>query len=343
MPPICFGDHALQDEALAEARWCAGAGPDRLQPAVDGSLRAGDPRDALRPGACRPGSRRRHHQGDDRAPRDLRSRGGRRHHAEWKRLLRDRRASRGQGDTLRDDCGRLDSSALRHRPDAPGALPARRSPSTMPPPSGSGASSSSTCRGSPRVDRGSSISSRLPEHRPGAGVVVPAQSRGVVGVPGEVLAARSLPSPACSTKAIELRDRFYRKGGPIQAVVAMELLYLLRGCTTWETTLEFIDSLPQELQQQTLVKEQRALAQSRAAITTTRLARSWPSSPRPATPRSAGACWADALQARGEGDRSAAEGPASRRRHHAAEKSACSSISTTTIRRRTSPACTHAQ
>ena len=80
----------------------------------------------------------------------------------------------------------------------------------------------------------------------------------------EVLAARSLPSPACSTKAIELRDRFYGKGGPIQAVVAMELLYLLRDCTTWETTLEFIDNLPQEFKQQTLVKEQRALAQSKS-------------------------------------------------------------------------------
>jgi len=77
----------------------------------------------------------------------------------------------------------------------------------------------------------------------------------------EVLAARSLPSPERSKKALELRDRFYG-GGPVQAVVALELLYLIRDCTDWKTTLQFIDSLPVELQQQALVKEQRALAQS---------------------------------------------------------------------------------
>jgi tetratricopeptide (TPR) repeat protein len=79
----------------------------------------------------------------------------------------------------------------------------------------------------------------------------------------EVFAARSLPSPACTTKALELRDRFYG-GGPVQTVVAVELLYLLRDCTTWDTTLQFIDSLPADLQRQSLVKEQRALAQSKS-------------------------------------------------------------------------------
>jgi len=78
----------------------------------------------------------------------------------------------------------------------------------------------------------------------------------------EVLAARSLPSPACAAKALELRDRFYG-GGPVQAVVGLELLYLIRDCTDWKTALQFIDSLPTELQQQALVKEQRALAQSK--------------------------------------------------------------------------------
>ena len=76
-----------------------------------------------------------------------------------------------------------------------------------------------------------------------------------------MLAARSLPSPACSTKALDLRDRFYG-GGPVQAVVALELLYLIRDCMDWKTTLQFIESLPVELQQQAQVKEQRALAQS---------------------------------------------------------------------------------
>ncbi len=79
----------------------------------------------------------------------------------------------------------------------------------------------------------------------------------------EVLAARSLPSPACSTQALALRDRFY-SGGPLQAAVGLELLYLLRDCTDWPTTLQFIDSLPPELLQQPLVKEQRALAQSKS-------------------------------------------------------------------------------
>jgi hypothetical protein len=78
----------------------------------------------------------------------------------------------------------------------------------------------------------------------------------------EVLAARSLPGPARAAKALELRYRFYG-GGPVQAVVALELLYLIRDCTDWKTTLQFIDALPVELQQQALIKEQRALAQSK--------------------------------------------------------------------------------
>ena len=79
---------------------------------------------------------------------------------------------------------------------------------------------------------------------------------------GEVQAARSLPSPACSVRAMQLRDQFYT-GGPIQAAVAWELLYLIRDCTDWKTTLSFIDSLPDNLKTQPLVKEQRALAQSK--------------------------------------------------------------------------------
>ena len=78
----------------------------------------------------------------------------------------------------------------------------------------------------------------------------------------DVLAARSLPSPECSSRALELRDRYYG-GGPVQAAVALELLYLIRDCTDWRTTLQFIDSLPVELRQQGLVREQRALAQSK--------------------------------------------------------------------------------
>jgi hypothetical protein len=79
----------------------------------------------------------------------------------------------------------------------------------------------------------------------------------------EVLAARSLGSPAWSAKAIELRDRFYQ-GGPVQGIVALELLYLLRDCTDWTTTLQFIDGLPKDWQERPLIKEQRALAQSKS-------------------------------------------------------------------------------
>jgi hypothetical protein len=79
----------------------------------------------------------------------------------------------------------------------------------------------------------------------------------------EVLAARSLPGGACAAKALELRDRFY-SGGPVQGVVALELLYLLRDCTDWTTTLQFIDKLPKDWQERPLIKEQRALALSKS-------------------------------------------------------------------------------
>jgi hypothetical protein len=78
----------------------------------------------------------------------------------------------------------------------------------------------------------------------------------------DVLATRSLSGDACRAKALELRDRF--AGGPVQGVVALELLYLLRDCTDWNTMLAFIDTLPPEWQEQGLVKEQRALAQSKS-------------------------------------------------------------------------------
>jgi hypothetical protein len=79
----------------------------------------------------------------------------------------------------------------------------------------------------------------------------------------EVLAARALPADARRQKALALRDRF-AGGAPVQGVVALELLYLLRDCTDWQTTLAFIDGLPDEWQQQGLMKEQRALALSKS-------------------------------------------------------------------------------
>jgi tetratricopeptide (TPR) repeat protein len=80
---------------------------------------------------------------------------------------------------------------------------------------------------------------------------------------GEIIAARSARGDECRTRALDLRTRYYT-GGPIQKAVAIELLFTLRDCTDWTTTLEFIDTLPADLKNSSLVKEQRALALSKA-------------------------------------------------------------------------------
>ena len=79
----------------------------------------------------------------------------------------------------------------------------------------------------------------------------------------EIIAARTGTGDQCRTRALDLRQRYYA-GGPIQKAVAIELLYLLRDCTDWSTTLQFIDSLPNELRTSPLVKEQGALAKSKS-------------------------------------------------------------------------------
>jgi len=79
----------------------------------------------------------------------------------------------------------------------------------------------------------------------------------------EIIAARSATGDECRSRALELRKRYYM-GGPIQKPVAIELLYTLRDCTDWKTTLQFIDSLPDDLRNSPLVKEQRALALSKS-------------------------------------------------------------------------------
>lgn len=79
----------------------------------------------------------------------------------------------------------------------------------------------------------------------------------------EVIAARSGSADECRTRALDLQHRYY-SGGPIQKAVAIELLYTLRDCTDWDTTVKFIDSLPADLRNFPLVKEQRALALSNA-------------------------------------------------------------------------------
>jgi tetratricopeptide (TPR) repeat protein len=78
----------------------------------------------------------------------------------------------------------------------------------------------------------------------------------------QIIAARSASDgEERRARALRLRDD-YRTGGPIQKAVAIELIYTLRDCTDWETTLEFIGGLPADLQSSPLVIEQRALALS---------------------------------------------------------------------------------
>jgi len=79
----------------------------------------------------------------------------------------------------------------------------------------------------------------------------------------EIIAARAATGDQRRARALELRDRYYT-GGPIQKALAVELLYTLRDCTDWSTTLEFADKLPADLRNSPLVKEQRALALSKS-------------------------------------------------------------------------------
>lgn len=79
----------------------------------------------------------------------------------------------------------------------------------------------------------------------------------------EIIAARTSKDTERRTRALDLRRRYYT-GGPIRKAVAIELLYLLRDCTDWQTTLEFMDMLPDELRTTALVKEQYSLAKSKS-------------------------------------------------------------------------------
>ena len=80
----------------------------------------------------------------------------------------------------------------------------------------------------------------------------------------EIATVREMTGDERRQKALELRDRYY-SGGPIQQAVAMELLFTVRDCTDWRTTLDFIESLPNELRNSPAIVEQRALAISRSS------------------------------------------------------------------------------
>lgn len=79
----------------------------------------------------------------------------------------------------------------------------------------------------------------------------------------EVIATRSATGEECRNRALQLRERYF-SGGAIQKAVALELLLTLRDCTDWQTTIEFIDSLPADLRASPFVQEQRALALSKS-------------------------------------------------------------------------------
>ncbi len=80
---------------------------------------------------------------------------------------------------------------------------------------------------------------------------------------GQVAAVRIAPRAAQEERALELREQYATSSRSMKAV-AVELLYLLRDFARPTTTLEFIDSLPAELQSLPLVVEQKALIQSLA-------------------------------------------------------------------------------
>jgi tetratricopeptide (TPR) repeat protein len=104
---------------------------------------------------------------------------------------------------------------------------------------------------------------RYPEYDPARATAFRKTLEDLSRFQAEIIAARSATGDERRRRALELRKRYYT-GGPIQKPVAIELLYTLRDCTDWETTLQFIDTLSDELRNSPLVKEQRALALSKS-------------------------------------------------------------------------------
>ena len=102
-----------------------------------------------------------------------------------------------------------------------------------------------------------------PEYDPARGTAFKKALEDLSQFQAEIIAARSASGDECRTRALELRQRYYT-GGPIQRAVAIELLYTLRDCAGFDTAIAFIDSLPADLKNSPLVKEQRALALSKS-------------------------------------------------------------------------------
>jgi tetratricopeptide (TPR) repeat protein len=104
---------------------------------------------------------------------------------------------------------------------------------------------------------------RFPEFDPARATAFKKSIEELSRFQAEIIAARSATGDQRRTRALELRDRYCTEG-PIQKAVAIELLYTLRDCTDFNTTLEFVDKLPADLKNSSLVKEQRALALSKS-------------------------------------------------------------------------------
>ena len=104
---------------------------------------------------------------------------------------------------------------------------------------------------------------RFPEYDPARATSFRKSIEELSRFQAEIIAARSATGGQRRARALELRDLYYT-GGPIQKAVAIELLYTVRDCTDFSTTLEFADKLPADLKNSPLVKEQRALALSKS-------------------------------------------------------------------------------
>ena len=77
-----------------------------------------------------------------------------------------------------------------------------------------------------------------------------------------ILAVRGARVADRKARALKLRDD-HKRLPAVSPAVALELLGLLRDCTDWQTTLEYIDGLPASVRELALVREQRALGQAK--------------------------------------------------------------------------------
>lgn len=79
----------------------------------------------------------------------------------------------------------------------------------------------------------------------------------------QIAATQTMPrGEARANRALALRDQ-YMQTEPISPSVAIEILYMLRDSTDFATTAAYIDTLPKDLRELPVVREQRALAMSK--------------------------------------------------------------------------------